>query len=88
MRNKYAGIYPTRRKPPTPTCVRVKEYSTVFHGFIAAETLLLRRSCESAAEIHDFGIELSLGKDAKRVGFSVEQQTIEVLGLCPSCSSD
>lgn len=49
---------------------------------------LICRSCESAAEIHDAGIEQTLGRDAKRVGFSVEQQTIEVLGLCPSCSSD
>lgn len=48
---------------------------------------LICRSCESAAEIHDPGIERTLGRDAKRVGFAVEQQTVEVLGLCPACAA-
>ena len=52
-----------------------------------AGQFLICRRCESAAEIHDPGIERTLGKDAERVGFAVEQQTVEVLGLCPTCSS-
>ena len=47
---------------------------------------LICRRCESAAEIHDSSVEHSLGRDAEDIGFSVEQQTIEVLGLCPKCS--
>lgn len=48
---------------------------------------LICRKCESAAEIHDPGIERTLGKHAEWVGFAMEQQTVEVRGLCPACAA-
>lgn len=48
---------------------------------------LICRECESAAEIYDAGIDRTLGKDAERLGFATEQQTVEVHGLCPVCAA-
>lgn len=47
---------------------------------------LICRKCESAAEIHDPGIDRTLGRDAARLGFEPERKTVEVRGLCPSCA--
>ncbi len=47
---------------------------------------LICRKCESAAEIHDPGIDVTLGRDAARLGFEPERKTVEVRGLCPSCA--
>lgn len=47
---------------------------------------LICRKCESAAEIHDPGIDLTLGRDAERLGFEPERKTVEVRGLCPACT--
>ncbi len=49
---------------------------------------LICRSCESAAEIHDPGIDRTLNRDAQKLGFAPEQQTVEVQGLCKSCATD
>lgn len=48
---------------------------------------LICRKCESAAEIHDAAIDRNLHKDAERLGFEVEAQTVEVRGLCSMCAA-
>lgn len=52
-----------------------------------AGQFLICRKCESAAEIHDPGIDLTLGRDAARLGFEPERKTVEVRGLCPACAA-
>ena len=47
---------------------------------------LICRKCDSAAEIHDPGIDRTLGRDAARLGFEPERKTVEVRGVCPSCA--
>lgn len=47
---------------------------------------LICRKCESAAEIHDAGVDRSLLRDAEALGFEADAPTIEVQGLCPSCA--
>ena len=48
---------------------------------------LICRKCESAAEIHNANIDRSLHKDAERLGFEMEEQTVEVRGLCSMCAA-
>jgi Fur family transcriptional regulator, zinc uptake regulator len=48
---------------------------------------LICRKCESAAEIHDPNINRSLIRDAEELGFTTDAQTVELQGLCPSCSA-
>lgn len=48
---------------------------------------LICRKCESAAEIHNASIDRSLHKDAERLGFEMEEQTVEVRGLCSTCAA-
>jgi Fur family zinc uptake transcriptional regulator len=46
---------------------------------------LICKQCGSAAELDDKSIAESVMRRAKQLGFTVERQTIEVRGLCPSC---
>lgn len=41
--------------------------------------------CGQAAEIGDPSIESALSRDAKRLGFNISRQTIEVAGTCARC---
>ncbi len=46
---------------------------------------LICRSCGAVAELDDAAIARTIARGAKTLGFDVEQQTIEVVGLCPEC---
>ena len=46
---------------------------------------LICRSCRMVGELDDREIEETIAGRAEALGFSVERQTIELLGLCPSC---
>ncbi len=46
---------------------------------------LICGKCGSAAELADSRIDGAIARRAARVGFTVENQTIEVSGLCPRC---
>ncbi len=41
--------------------------------------------CGQAAELDDTRIESAIARDAKRLGFSIARQTIEVSGTCARC---
>jgi Fur family zinc uptake transcriptional regulator len=43
--------------------------------------------CGQAAEIDDSSIESAIVLDAKRLGFSIARQTIEVTGTCAQCQA-
>jgi Fur family zinc uptake transcriptional regulator len=43
--------------------------------------------CGQAAEIDDPSIESAIARDAKRLGFSIARQTIEVTGTCAHCQA-
>ena len=49
---------------------------------------LICRDCGSVAELDDPAIAHAIASRAKAIGFGVEQQTIEVTGLCPRCTGD
>lgn len=53
------------------------------HGHRPA--FLICRDCKSVAEAQVAPDEGVLGETAARIGFRVEQMSIEVEGLCPSC---
>jgi Fur family transcriptional regulator, zinc uptake regulator len=46
---------------------------------------LICGKCGSAAELDDPGIAEAVLRRADELGFAVEQQTIELRGLCPRC---
>jgi len=54
------------------------------HNFHGAQFLICNE-CGSAAELDDHDIAKTITKKAKRQGFEVQQQMIEILGVCPSC---
>jgi Fur family zinc uptake transcriptional regulator len=43
--------------------------------------------CGQAAEIGDPSIESAISRDAKRLGFQISRQTIEVAGTCARCQT-
>lgn len=47
--------------------------------------LLICRQCGRAVELQDSDIEHSLQRAAEAAGFQIEQQTLELLGLCHGC---
>ena len=47
---------------------------------------LICRDCRAVAELDDDTIARSVAKRARAMGFVVEQQTVEVIGLCPRCA--
>lgn len=48
---------------------------------------LICRDCHIAQELPHSTIDEAILKAAKQAGFSVERQTVEVLGLCASCGA-
>ncbi|MGB8274266.1 MAG: hypothetical protein WCF16_03240, partial [Alphaproteobacteria bacterium] len=46
---------------------------------------LICSACGAAAELNDGRIGRAVASRARRLGFQVNRQTIEVLGTCPSC---
>ena len=48
---------------------------------------LICRECSAVAELDDPAISRAIARKASALGFDVEQQTIEVTGLCPSCGA-
>ena len=49
---------------------------------------LICRACGASAEVADRRVERAIRRNAEEAGFSVEQSTVEVLGLCPQCGDD
>lgn len=49
--------------------------------------IMLCSDCGRAAELPDGGIASAVRSAAKRLGFEVQRQTIEVTGLCPECQA-
>jgi Fur family zinc uptake transcriptional regulator len=47
---------------------------------------LICRACGAVAELDDPAIAGTIATRAEMLGFDVEQQTIEVTGLCPRCT--
>ena len=54
-------------------------------GETHASQFLLCRKCGHTTEIHDPKITAHLQRQAKGHGFVVENQTVELIGLCPDC---
>ncbi|MGA7802436.1 MAG: Fur family transcriptional regulator [Gammaproteobacteria bacterium] len=48
---------------------------------------LICRNCQAVAEINDPAITRLLGREARKLGFRADRQTVEIKGLCPSCSA-
>ncbi len=48
---------------------------------------LICRACGAAAELDDGRIHAAVVRSARDVGFRVQHQTIEVMGLCPYCQA-
>jgi Fur family zinc uptake transcriptional regulator len=46
---------------------------------------LICRACGASAEVADRRVERAIRRNAEEAGFSIEQSTVEVLGLCPQC---
>ncbi|UQY36606.1 transcriptional repressor [Pseudomonas fulva] len=46
---------------------------------------LICRSCNAAVELEQTAISDAIVRGAKGVGFAVESQTVEVVGLCAGC---
>ena len=46
---------------------------------------LICRDCGTAAELDDVSITQAVAHTADALGFEVQDQTVEVTGLCPSC---
>ncbi|WP_299182224.1 Fur family transcriptional regulator [uncultured Neptuniibacter sp.] len=50
-------------------------------------SFLICHLCNNAVEIDTQGISSEINKQAALLGFTPEKQSIEVLGLCPSCKA-
>lgn len=48
---------------------------------------LICRICGATAELNDLRIDTAISERAEAAGFSVENRTIEVDGICPNCNS-
>ncbi|SIQ91503.1 Fur family transcriptional regulator [Marinobacterium stanieri] len=46
---------------------------------------LICRNCHSTSELESAPVHETLKQSAAELGFSIEQETIEVTGLCPNC---
>ena len=49
---------------------------------------LICRACGTIAELDDAGIARAVAQRAHALGFGIERQTVEVLGLCPRCGPE
>ena len=47
---------------------------------------LICRACDTVAEIDDGEIAGVLSRNAAKLGFRVDRQTVELTGLCPACA--
>ncbi|MEE9140929.1 MAG: Fur family transcriptional regulator [Alphaproteobacteria bacterium] len=54
-------------------------------GEAHAGQFLICGRCGGAVELDDDRIRSAIARGAERLGFEIERQTIEVLGLCPVC---
>lgn len=52
-----------------------------------AGQFLICRSCGATAELTDPTIQAALTAEAAAHGFAVEQQVVEIAGLCPQCQA-
>lgn len=62
-------------------CGNPDDHSDQHHG----GQFLICRDCGSVAELDDPKIARAVATRAGALGFQVEQQTVEVTGLCPRC---
>lgn len=49
---------------------------------------LICRGCDRVAELPGTGVGKAIGRAAKRAGFAVDQETVEISGLCGGCADD
>jgi Fur family zinc uptake transcriptional regulator len=52
-----------------------------------AGQFLLCEGCGAAAELDDEAIDAAVLAAARRMGFTVNRQTVEIDGLCPACQA-
>ena len=64
---------------PAPDPASGEGHSSQF--FICAD-------CGVAAEVHDNGVASAIAEQARRLGFAVEGQTVEIRGRCPGCRDE
>lgn len=57
-------------------------------GHAVQQEIFICRLCGTATEINDPELGNRIQHDAKALGFTVERQTIEVVGRCRSCPAD
>ena len=50
-------------------------------------SFLICKSCSNTVELETDAISNAVERQAEKMGFAPEQQSIEVLGLCPNCQS-
>jgi len=48
---------------------------------------LICTACDQVAEIEDSSVNQVITQQAARSGFLVDQQTVEIMGLCPTCQN-
>lgn len=53
-----------------------------------AGQFLICRSCQASCELSEIKVSSSINEATAAAGFSAEQQTVEILGLCPHCRED
>lgn len=56
-------------------------------GHPRQQEIFICRSCGTAQEINDPGLGQRIHEDARALGFRVERQTIEAVGLCSACAA-
>ncbi len=53
-----------------------------------AGQFLICRSCQASCELSETKVSSSINEATAAAGFSAEQQTVEIHGLCPHCRED
>ncbi|GGO77497.1 transcriptional repressor [Marinobacterium nitratireducens] len=48
---------------------------------------LICRSCKSTLELESQPIQQAIRSSAGSLGFTIEQETVEIVGLCPNCQT-
>jgi len=59
----------------------------VYPGLSHRAYFLICDGCGSAAELDDPGLRGALETAAKRAGFAVREETVELRGRCPNCAA-
>jgi Fur family zinc uptake transcriptional regulator len=57
-------------------------------GTAHAGQFLICGRCGAAVELDDERVYSAVARGAERLGFAIERQTIELIGLCPRCRPD